>query len=93
MEEKKGSRILEALKGAGAGLLVWFLHTAIWRILVKILEKADTGEIADRVKPFLKNLFDKLGPEAQKAMTIAIKAISDFCDELLEDETVGQKED
>ena len=91
MNEKKS--FMEILKSAGAGLLVWVLRTAIWRILVKILEKADTGEIADKVKPHMKNLFNSLGPEAQKAMTIAIKSIADFCNELLEDETVGKKVD
>jgi len=88
MEEKKGQGFFEWLKGIGAGLLVWVLRTAIWRILVKILEKANSAEIADRVRPYLRSLYAKLGPDAQEALTKAIVKLAEFVSELLEDEEV-----
>jgi len=86
MEEKKG--FMEWLKSIGAGILVWVLRTAIWRILVKILEKANSAEIADKVRPYLRNLYAKLGPDAQTAITEAIKKLAAFAEELLADEKV-----
>jgi len=88
MEEKKGNVFFEWLKERGAGLLVWLLRTAIWRILVKILEKANSADIADKVRPYLRSLYTKLGPDAQAAITEAIKKLAAFADELLADENV-----
>ncbi len=88
MEEKKGWGFFEWLKGIGAGLLVWVLRTAIWRILVKILEKADSAAIADRARPYLRNLYTKLGPDAQEALTEAIRKFAEFAEELLKDKNV-----
>lgn len=88
MEEKKGNVFFEWLKERGAGLLVWILRTAIWRVLVKILEKADSAEIADKARPYLRDLYAKLGPDAQVAITEAIKKLATFAGELLADENV-----
>jgi hypothetical protein len=87
-EESRFS-LFEWLKGVGAGLLVWVLKSAIWRILVKILEKADTEVIANSVRPHLRKLYAQLGPDAQVAITAAIKKLAEFAQELLEDKTVG----
>jgi len=89
MEEKKGGAFFEWLKARGAGFLVWILRTAIWRILVKILEKANSADIADKVRPYLRSLYNKLGPDAQEALTKAIVKLAEFVSELLEDEEVG----
>ena len=88
MEEKKGNVFFEWLKERGAGILVWILRTAIWRILVKILEKANSADIADKVRPYLRDLYKKLGPDAQEALTAAIVTLAEFVSELLEDEEV-----
>ena len=88
MEEKKGGAFFEWLKERGAGILVWILRTAIWRILVKILEKANSADIADKVRPYLRSLYLKLGPDAQEALTKAIVKLAEFVSELLEDEEV-----
>jgi len=89
MEEKKGRGFWEWLKGIGAGLLVWFLKSAVPRILVKILEKADMNGLADKVRPHLRKLFNALGPDMQAALTLAIRKMADFAEELLENEEVG----
>jgi len=89
MEEKKGGAFFEWLKARGAGFLVWILRTAIWRILVKILEKANSADIADKVRPYLRSLYKKLGPDAQVAITEAIRKMAAFAEELLENEEVG----
>ena len=88
MEEKKGNAFFEWLKERGAGVLVWLLRTAIWRILVKILEKANSADIADKVRPYLRSLYAKLGPDAQAAITEAIKKLAAFAEDLLADEKV-----
>lgn len=58
-------------------------------LAIRLLTLIDPAEFADRVRPTIRELFVKAGPDWQRAFKEAWGKIETFMDELLNDPSIG----
>lgn len=79
----------EWLKQFGTQIIGWLLHWGGPRLIAYFLSKIRPGELADALRPHLRALMAKMGPDYQEQLYEAFRKLYDFIGELMDDSNIG----
>lgn len=69
--------------------LAWLLRKAAPEVIALLLKQVNPVELADKLRPSLRMLMEKMGPDWQRNFVAAFNKITKFLESLLADDSVG----
>lgn len=79
----------EWLKQFGTQAVGWLLHWGGPRLIGYFLTKIDPAKLADALRPYLRRLMEKAGPDWQNQFNNALHKIAAFVNDLVNNPNIG----